>query len=113
MGMMAGPNLLATEEREDVLGRTGPLASGLLHSLLGCAMRIRPGQTQHRAENGGAWGASLDFQRCAAQKRKGWGGRKVKFFCIFKTVQTIEFNYKFESTQPKTMHQHECNNKLL
>lgn len=44
VGMMAGPNVLATGKRGDVLGRTGPLASGPLRSLLGCAMRIRPGQ---------------------------------------------------------------------
>jgi hypothetical protein len=74
--------------------------------LAGLRYEDHTGPKQHRA-------ASLDFQRCAAQKRKGWGGRKIKFFCIFKKVQTIEFNYKFESKQPKTMHQHECNNKLL
>jgi hypothetical protein len=44
---------------------------------------------QHRAENGGARGASLDFQRCAAQERKGWGGRKIKFFCIFKKYKQL------------------------
>jgi hypothetical protein len=48
----------------------------------------------------------------------GWKGRregrkKEKGFQFSKSTQANEFKTRFESKHPKTMHQHECNSKLL
>jgi hypothetical protein len=51
-----------------------------------------------------------DFRKRAAQTEREKG------FCSYsfsKGIQTCEFKYQFEFKQPKVMHQHACNIKLL
>jgi hypothetical protein len=49
----------------------------------------------------------------------GWKGerreerKRKKGFQISKSTQANEFKPRFESKHPKTMHQYECNSKLL
>jgi hypothetical protein len=40
-------------------------------------------------------------------------GKRKKGFQISKYTQANEFKPRFESKHPETMHQHECNSKLL
>jgi hypothetical protein len=62
-------------------------------------------------------GARADFGYWAKTKmgKKGLGGkgRKEMSFIVLKSLQTIEFKFKFEFKHTKPMHQHVCNVKLL
>jgi hypothetical protein len=72
------------------------------------------------------WWAGRGNGLCCGKKRKwvglpaelGWKRgkerrEKEKSFPISKPTQANEFKPIFESKHPKTMHQYECNSKLL
>jgi hypothetical protein len=50
-----------------------------------------------------------DFRKKVAQTEN----RRVLFLIFSKGIQTSGFKYQFKFKQPKIMHQHACNIKLL
>jgi hypothetical protein len=85
--------------RSEELGRMVGRAAGLR----GCRA--------HSAGKSGVLHQTPATRPRKTEKKKG--GRKRKILTFLKKTQLNEFKYKFEFKQPKTMHQHEYNNKIL